>query len=1250
MSPRRHGQRGRPTRRDHATPLPAWHAGRVHRFGSQVSRAAAFLLAVGLCFELLLSVSSPGPSPEAAAAQGTSSTAGTALGQPGLSKSESADCHLTLDVPEQHPTIQAALDAASSGDEVRVAAGFYEEALVIRKPIRLTGESRRTTVLQCPKGASDVVQVLLDEGEVEIGGVSVVGSAANGIRVEVGRGADVVIRSTAVSANTVGINCAGPGHVTVEDSLLADNVSCGVSFGCASALCLGTEISGSDVGILLDVRSQPVVAQCTDNVVALGRMAVAVYSGPCGFSSEADAWPVQVTGQGNALQGREGDLCPPSGVGPWTSSFCVSGFSEAVGAVLEQLDQLRQMRSLSTGTYDDAERLLALGLGLLAEHPFPLLEARLLAEMGHLLTEERLGFSREAAGYLVKAGSILLEHGLLTQVADTDLAAGRAHLAYGRDRFGDALDALLRASRVYERQGTLAQVDEMQYWIGLAYVGLQRYAEALPTLQQVLGTDPAQIGAVNMAKLHQALGDSYRGLGRYDEALGAYEQGLQASDPEADGFSELYVKFSLRTADTYSRLGIHEEARLVLEDALAHTHAASCGPYPCPYPMPYPDRARCLVLLGAALLEQGQYEQALAAFTTEGCEWSFLMGSLVLDLAELYMYTGRAYLGMQDYGRAMASFDEARAIYEAQEMWESLASVDIYCGELYAELGLLEDALPFYRRALGLVDRVDPPPGMTYSCPDARWRLFFSLGKCRESQGKTGWADARLAYERAIAVIESMRSWLELEELKVAWQEETRAVYEHLIDLLNRSGDGTAAFSYVERCRARAFLDLLGRGPAETLENVEESGVRSGTVDSVQIEADIERVRASLPDDTVVLEYFSTETRTYVWVVRKAAVAAPIALLGGQSEIADEVIACRKRLEGFELGTDRDLAELYDRLVRPVEDLLPLPASRADRTAPHLIIIPSGPLYYIPFQALLWTSPDRSDSARLVERYAVSYAHSLASLNYAQRRVPEREEPPCFLGVADPSTASPRLPEAQVEAREAARAFACSQVYVDRDATEGVVQSQSRTANTLLLSTHGFFDATSPMFSYLVLDPAGESDGRLYTYEVFGLPLDRADLVVLSACETLLPGIEGMQQEVRGVRMRRAGRVVEEPPLPPFPPFPLADNPEAPPQAAVPADLSRELLAQLVTGDELVGLTRAFLAAGATSVLSTLWRVPSQATTELIVHFYEALRDGLDKAEALRCAELEVMGMRTSQVNYAHPTYWGAFNLVGGWQ
>jgi len=73
-------------------------------------------------------------------------------------------------------------------------------------------------------------------------------------------------------------------------------------------------------------------------------------------------------------------------------------------------------------------------------------------------------------------------------------------------------------------------------------------------------------------------------------------------------------------------------------------------------------------------------------------------------------------------------------------------------------------------------------------------------------------------------------------------------------------------------------------------------------------------------------------------------------------------------------------------------------------------------------------------------------------------------------------------------------------------------------------------------------------------------------------------------------------------------------------------------------------VTRAFLYAGTPSVLSTLWRVVSQTTEPLMVAFYTYLQQGLDKAEALRQAQLDVMAM------YPHPRYWAAFELVGDWR
>jgi len=74
------------------------------------------------------------------------------------------------------------------------------------------------------------------------------------------------------------------------------------------------------------------------------------------------------------------------------------------------------------------------------------------------------------------------------------------------------------------------------------------------------------------------------------------------------------------------------------------------------------------------------------------------------------------------------------------------------------------------------------------------------------------------------------------------------------------------------------------------------------------------------------------------------------------------------------------------------------------------------------------------------------------------------------------------------------------------------------------------------------------------------------------------------------------------------------------------------------------GLTRAFSYAGSRSVLSSLWRVVSQTTEPLMVAFYSYLREGFGKTEALRQAQLDVIGI------YPHPRYWAAFCLVGDWR
>jgi CHAT domain-containing protein len=467
------------------------------------------------------------------------------------------------------------------------------------------------------------------------------------------------------------------------------------------------------------------------------------------------------------------------------------------------------------------------------------------------------------------------------------------------------------------------------------------------------------------------------------------------------------------------------------------------------------------------------------------------------------------------------------------------------------------------------------------------------------------------------------------EEERLTFSESAQRIYEEYLDLLLRLERGAAGFGVMERCRARTFLELLAAGPTETLNNIAEGGIHSGVVDAAVIEADLEEVVPNLPPDLEVLEYFVAEDAILVWVITQEGIQEPLRIETSPESLARQVIAFRQALEAPpSLGNTADEAllvqarDLYALLVQPIEDKL------AGMT--HVVIIPSGPLHYLPFAALLrspgteghvlW-SAQFEPGAYFGDQYALSCAPSLVALKYAQEAAGEVSTERSLLALADPDSGDPaltRLPEARVEAEAVAALFPAHEVYVDKQATEGVVQSQASTASQLLLSTHGLFNAVNPMYSYLVLAPTDGNDGndgRLHTYEVFGLDL-HADLVVLSACETLLPHLKDMEAQALAVR----GNEEED------------------------VELSQELMEQLTSGDEIVGLTRAFLYAGTPSVLASLWSVYPEATKDLMVAFYGYLDQGLDKAEALRQAQRDVRKL------YPHPAFWAAFNLVGDWK
>ena len=219
-------------------------------------------------------------------------------------------------------------------------------------------------------------------------------------------------------------------------------------------------------------------------------------------------------------------------------------------------------------------------------------------------------------------------------------------------------------------------------------------------------------------------------------------------------------------------------------------------------------------------------------------------------------------------------------------------------------------------------------------------------------------------------------------------------------------------------------------------------------------------------------------------------------------------------------------------------------------------------LHYLPFHALVG-----SDGRYLIEKYPIYYLSSASLLQFVKEKRKAGGEKVLAFGNPDLGDPEKNLEFAELEAKEVKAAIPRVEVYIEKEATEEKSKSLSATHDILHFATHAKLNEDDPLSSAVLLAREGKEDGRLEVREIFGMEL-KAKLVVLSGCETGL--------------------------------------------------------GKLSTGDELVGLTRAFIYAGTPSVVASLWSVDDSSTAHLMASFYRNLKT-MSKVEALRQAQLELI-------------------------
>lgn len=592
-----------------------------------------------------------------------------------------------------------------------------------------------------------------------------------------------------------------------------------------------------------------------------------------------------------------------------------------------------------------------------------------------------------------------------------------------------------------------------------------------------------------------------------------------------------------------------------------------------PYPQ-FREQAQNAVIgalnsLGAAYRRAGKNDEAIKA-SERGLSMIKETGLKPTAEVGLYQGLGQAYMAKKDYARAFENFQRALQMAEERHLATQIQVANSQIGNLLLQTQKPSEAIPYYRKA--------------------------------------------------IDNIESTRSLLESEELRTSFFEDKGQIYGGIILAHLGAKNVEEAFNYNERARSRAFLDILGNKVqlARSGSLLEEERALQAKISSLQARMAAEReggaseraqlrreleaaqkaytdflakvrkenkeqaslmnveplslkqVQELLEPGVTVLEYFVPRGRAMVWVVEKDRVNL-VRLPLNRSELISKVTALRESI--YQLGEKEKFKqaseELYRVLIAPA-----LPHIKGK----ELLIIPHDILHYLPYQALL--SPQ---GRYLIQDYPIYYLSSASLMQFTREKKRAGQEKALVMGNPDLGDEAYNLRFAEREAREIARVYPNSEVYLKERASKPRAVSSSPGFEMLHFAVHAELNEQDPLSSALLLAGEGKDDGRLKVGEIFSLNL-KAGIVVLSACETGL------------------GK----------------NN----------------------SGDEIIGLTRAFIYAGTPSVITTLWKVNDRASYELMREFYSNLKT-TKKSEALRQAQLKTMK------EFPEPFFWAAYGLTG---
>jgi tetratricopeptide (TPR) repeat protein len=848
----------------------------------------------------------------------------------------------------------------------------------------------------------------------------------------------------------------------------------------------------------------------------------------------------------------------------------------------------------------------------------------------------------EAQPLFEQAVKLFSEAGLKPETGRTIVTVMENLMYLGR--YEEALKLAEPARAALEKVGDTRYLALIEVSLGNLYYRLKRFAESLEHYDRANAgsVDPDIVAAIGLGRAHVLTG-----MNRFDEALDSYKttrdhcekHGLSLWVDIVDrGMSTIYLHRGNLTAalqildqlrqkheaandarrvalcdidraHLYSQLNLFEDASTVAGRAF-ETFQKLGNRY---------ESALSLTIQGVAEFKLMHNAEAQTAFTKarelfvqEGNEVSVAAADLCL--AQLLMHR-------QQFEEAGKLARRSAEVFEKQQSPVRAANARVWSALSFQELNEVGSAVAEAQRALQELEG--------HHAPWVLYQALNTLGKLKEFGASTG--EAESLYMRAITELELLRGNIKLDEFRMSFGKDKYQVYENMVGVKLRMDDPRSAFEFVERSKSRTLIDQMERSVETAWNTGGDESPRLRRIQKVREELNILYSRLNelgttgraTASDSTTRDAIAKREQEFVELLRAAGTEKPgwatlesMPALGvadvqnmlEPDELLVEYYSVGGAFQAFVIGRDsfqvfRDLAISNDirasirglnfqlskfhlqpaYLSKHSFSLLAAARHHLGNLYNHLIapifhlFKGSKRLIVVPHQMLHYIPFHALFDG---ENYLIDrYAVSYAASASVLRICRSRK--PAVGSGRDLilAVADSLTPHINDEVEALRKLLPEADVFVGVEAGEEKLRKYGPAAGKIHIAAHGVFRADNPDFSSIRL-----GDNWLNLFDIFNLNLG-AEITTLSACETGMSDVLG--------------------------------------------------------GDELLGLARGFLRAGTPSLVVSLWMVNDKSTAQLMSRFYQGLREGHTKADALREAILDV------KKSFPHPYYWAPFILLG---